>query len=210
MNSLIYQDIKEKILYVVMDDAHFLDEVAAIIATAFLSEPMVKALRISFKEMLSATKQICNNFAGQELSLIALNDKRQVVGGIISYDTRNEPPRINVSDKFIPLFTLLDELEKGENADFNEPVLCQFMIGINSAFSGRNIGRNLIRLNNQLAKINGFKAVKASVTGPVSQHIFAAQGYKIAKSIFYKNFSGKKDFNSINECESCQLVYKKI
>lgn len=209
MNPIIYRDVERGITYTALNSHHF-EKTARMIAMAFLNEPLTKALSIGFEEILSVTEKICDFTLRQNLSIVALDGAGLVVGAVISYNCESQFSLMDVSDKFIPLFALLEDIEKG--SVFDGPVLCQFMLGVNPAFGGRKIGSNLIRLNNRIASEKGFMTAKASATGPISQHIFLGQGYEIVKKIVYKNFSfrGKKKFQGVGECKSCVLVSKRL
>lgn len=192
------------------------NEVVDCINTTFCSsEPTSKAINLSKNEFkryveIFAKRSIGNN----ETTIIRV--KGEIAACIISERVLQSPDGLNeVSKKLDPVMAILGDLD---DLFFNESSLSHkdcfhiLMVGVLPKFKGLKLAEQIIIYQEAMAKFYGYKYIFAEATGPVSQYIFKKLGYTIAASIDYKTYCHNQlyPFNSIEDCDSCALVLKKL
>ena len=86
------------------------------------------------------------------------------------------------------------------------------MVGVHKDYQGLKLSEKLVEYQEKIAIKEKLKYIIAEATGPGSQHLFSKLGYEKLVSIDYKKFvfKGQHPFNKISECETCDLVVKKL
>ncbi|MEK6937825.1 MAG: hypothetical protein AABX04_02150 [Nanoarchaeota archaeon] len=188
-----------------------LENTAKVLSDSFLREPMVRALEITPAEMLPVALQACELAIEDELSLV-MKTKTEIIGCLISYDyAKSRSAAICASSKFDSLFDLLAKLNEGYRS-IGDPVLYQFMLGVEIRHKNSGIGSKLIQANIELGRRRGYGSAKAEATGPISQRILIESGYIVTNEIIYSSFSFNERllFSEIDsKCKLMQYAIRK-
>ena len=189
--------------------------VSAVIA----GEPTTKAVKgdqADFHYMMTVFAQVIVN---EGLSIVAKDQQsHQIVGCAICKDFLAFPKQgfEQISQALLSSFSIFEKLEGDYKKEYSiKPgELFQLLIlGVLEPFRLSNIGTQLVLEAERQAQKRHFKGITATLSSPISQHIFLNKlGYKEVSSILYQDFEyqGQKIFTSITECESCKLSIKKF
>lgn len=207
----------QKIKILKLNQQHF-SQAANCLASGFLREPMSQIQQISLKEMLEFCESVIGFAINNALSFVALDQEMNVIGVIINKDFVESPiaENIEINDKFIPIFDLLEKLDAQFQKNLSVEKGIYFhslMIAVDENTTIKNISTLLQNASFEEAIQLGFKFAVLEATGPISQHIAKNKfGYKIAIELKYKDykFNNKAIFKDIETNESCQLLLKEF
>ncbi len=217
-NEYIVPFVKNGIVYDLLR-AEDVKDASNCIAMAFsVGEPMSRTLTITLDEFLLFTAMFCEKAAADGLSFVAKNQQTgKLLGSLIVEDFLTNPPEgiDRISPKFEPIFALLEQLDdnyKKQHPVQENEILHIFMSGVYKEYLGQKISTTLKQAAHAMGKIKKYKGAIAEATGPFSQKINANLGYELVDAIKYTDFefNGKKTFAEITDCQSCQLLYKKL
>jgi len=195
-----------------------LPEVVDCISKTFSEkEPLSKALLLKSEELESFVSSVSSRSIKNGLTFIARNRQNQLVGCLLCEDFMAPPfdEANQFHPKLAPIWALLDELDnsfKSSNSFKQGQIIHFLMVGAYKEYSKFSIGLNLIKFAESSAKEKQFQGVIAEATGPVSQHIFKKIGYDTLMKIEYSRYTYLDNpiFSNIQDCSSCDLVYKNI
>ncbi len=193
---------------------------AKVVAEAFCSgEPMTVCQNISVQNFVHFVKLFGSKTEQEGLTIVAIDKTTsQIVGAVVTDDFGLEPPDglETISEKFVPVFTLLGELDDQykENKTINPgEYLHIFMVAVDNQYKNKHIAYNLVQtcLENGIKK--GYKIALAEVTGSISQDIFKnkccfVDRFKINYKIF--TYNGKQVFETIKGHIGTILVDKQV
>lgn len=207
----------EKISIEILLPKHVEGATACIADTFAEGEPMSQILGISKQEFTRFARLFIDKAAREGLSVVAINEEQKVVGAFIAEDYVTQPPLglDTISEKFIPVFVLLESLSKRYLA--SQPVAEGthyhiFMCGVYQQYANRHLGRKLEWFAEDVARERGYKVVVCEATGRISQFICANQlGFEYVDEINYQDFrlEGEAVFADIASVDSC-IVYQKL
>jgi len=189
------------------------------LATGFLREPMTQIQQISLEEMLQFCESVIDFVINNtKLTFVALDQEMNVIGVIINKDFVESPisENIEINEKFIPIFDLLEQLDSLFQKDKSIQKGVYFhslMIAVDEKTTSKNISTLLQNASFEEAIQLAFKFAVLEATGPISQHIAKNKfGYKLAFELKYKDFlfDNEAIFKWIDSNESCQLLVKEF
>ena len=202
-------------------DATTLEGAINCISRAFVeNEPMTRHLGITMDEFLHFAKATYPDFARQDLSFVARDQRTgEVVGVRVSEDYARPAPTPKIaglSPKFSPLFALLQSLTDQFEAERRvKPgqYAHLFMVAVRKSHTNRGIApmMNEIFLKHVIRK--GFTHAVTEPTGRISQHILINKfGFKPLHRVDYKDFifEGEHVFRGMQEHECAMLLEKKL
>ena len=161
-------------------------------------EPMANALGIRAFEYRSYAELVCRKAISDKLSVIAIDNlTKQVVGFLISEPLKDarEYSKMKVSSRFLPLLSLLENLDKHYCDAYPERVkdTCHFyMLGVHRLKRGLGLSNRLVDYGMELARKSLFKYGLCEATGKHSQRLLNELGFKEEACTLYENFFYKK------------------
>jgi ribosomal protein S18 acetylase RimI-like enzyme len=141
------------------------------------------------------------------LTIIARDEASgAMAGALLNEDAASPAPEgvDRLSDKFVPIFDLLDQLED-QVPDDDPPLpgeaLHLFMLGVDRAFARRGIGQQLVVASLAHGAELGYRVAVTEAMNRVSQHIFAKLGFLSRAEVSYADYryDGIAVFASIAE-----------
>lgn len=171
------------------------DEMASLLAEAFsCDDPPAVAMGISAEEFEACVRLFCPGAAAEGLTIIARSaGTGEMMGAFLAADfTAPSPPGIeHVSEKFLPTFTLLDQLD----ADYrrNKTIapgtyLHLLLLGVARPFTGRQVAQHLVAACEENGRRKGYRVAVTEASGSVSQRIFRKQGYADCFQVSYQEY----------------------
>lgn len=194
------------------------EEMASLLAEAFSrDDPPAVAMGISAGEFEACVRLFCPGAAAEGLTVIARSAATgEMAGAFLAADfTAPPPPGIeNVSEKFLPMFTLLDQLDADYQRDKTiEPgsYLHLLLLGVTRRFTGRKVAQNLVTACEEIGRRKGYRVAVTEASGSVSQHIFRKRGYAGRLQISYQEYryEGKPVYAAI-EGHSGMILMDKV
>ncbi|MBI1837108.1 MAG: hypothetical protein HYR91_07565 [Flavobacteriia bacterium] len=204
----------DEINYIIFGKEHFEATKKCLFDNFFGIEPMTKVLQISSEEIDLFLEVILGKAAHEGLSLVAINSKDEIVGCIISDDYFGEtaPGFELISDKFHPIFCLLEELGTKFRAS-KKPNLNAYFHLFMITTKQRGIAKELTNKAIDLARNKGFKYAILEATGPTSQHISENTfHFEEIDKIEYSNFkiANKLIFQAVSDAQDCKLYLRNL
>jgi ribosomal protein S18 acetylase RimI-like enzyme len=179
-------------------------------------EVMARSLEITPDDYRSYGELVCQKAVKDGLSLL-LRDAvgERICGFLIAEDFTSLPDyRLKkVSQKFLPLLCLLEELDD-QYCDLRNPkpneVLHLYMLGVDPSCSKKGLGRWLVQAALELGTQAAYSSAIAEATGVASQRICQSMGFEKVCGIGYRNFDfqGNHIFRGIESPSECILVEK--
>ena len=183
------------------------------------AEPLTIAQKITIEEHLEFCRVFVKKAMNEGLSVVAVDDEtNEVIGVRISEDLGTPVPEEadHLSEKFNPIFTLLDGLDERYKEEHNtQPgeVVHMFMIGVKKAYRNKSVAPNMNRCAFKIWKDLGYTKAVTEATGAISQHILLNKFHFTARyTVEYKDweFEGKKVFAGLDPHISCILMDKDL
>jgi ribosomal protein S18 acetylase RimI-like enzyme len=195
------------------------DEMALLLAEAFSKyEPMARVSGYSERELADFVKLFGPLATREQLTPIARDmASGRMMGAFLSEDFASSAPEgfDQLSDRFRPTLTMLarldDEYREGK-VIVPGRYLHLFMIGVDHAFTGRDVGQNLLACCLENAIRRGYVMAVTEATGTVSQSIFRKAGFTERLRVEYKEyvFEGRRVFEGIEEHVGTLLMDKTL
>lgn len=190
------------------------DAVAKLLATAFSkSEPPAVAMGLTEAELEQFVRLLCPNAAEEQLTIIAQDQRGQIVGVMLSDDFAlpPDPEPHAFSAKFLPIFSMLEGLDQQYRRDRTIApgrYLHLFMLAVDDRFAGQGIAQRMIDACLENGRRKGFRYAVTEATGVVSQHVFGKLGFKERFRTSYQDyrFEGRAVFRSIRVHEGTLLM----
>lgn len=181
----------------------------------FTHEPISKLLNLNENEIEIFMHEILPNILKENLSFISLNENNEINGCVLCEDfysriSTNEAFQFN--KKFLPLFTLLEELDAvyiSKNEIQKNDTFHLLMIATNE----KGLSVEMTNFALEYAKKNHFKNAILEATGPISQFIAHQKlNFQILKRVYYNDFTFDNThiFKGIEGTDCCILFEKKI
>jgi ribosomal protein S18 acetylase RimI-like enzyme len=199
-------------------DETTLDGAIRCISEVFVeNEPMTRHLRITLDEFLHFAHATYPEIAREGLSFVARDQQTgEIIGVRVSEDfAKPPPPEIEgLSDKFFPLFALLESLtQKFATQRSVKPGTYAhlFMVAVRGEYTNRGIApiMNEIFLRHVIEK--GFTHAVTEPTGRISQHVLIKKfGFNPLHRVNYDDFvfEGKRVFKGM-EGHDCAMILEK-
>lgn len=181
----------------------------------FTHEPISKLLNLNENEIEIFMHEILPDILNENLSLISFNDNNELNGCVLCEDFYNKIRNENnyvFNKKFLPLFSLLEELDQIyiTNNEINKnETFHLFMIATNE----KGLSVEMTNFALEYAKKNHFKNAILEATGPISQFIAHQKlNFQILKRVYYNDFTYDNThiFKGIEGTDCCILFEKKL
>ncbi|MFH7024524.1 MAG: GNAT family N-acetyltransferase [Heteroscytonema crispum UTEX LB 1556] len=185
------EDLQDEIF-----DLNSLYEMAFMVAEAFIySDPMAIVQGFYDEEFANYIKLLGSWAQREELTVIA-RDKHsdKVIGAIIAADFASVSPLNieNISDKFKPVFELLEELEtrykQGKDIRLGKYLHC-YMLAVSPQRRGQKVAQNLIQACLKNGTSKGYTTAVTEAANSISQQVFTKCGFVARDEILYKQFT---------------------
>jgi ribosomal protein S18 acetylase RimI-like enzyme len=184
------------------------EDVASLIGRAFAErDPLALAVGLSPDEIAVFVRSVIRSSLVRDLTLVAREvDSGSLAGVVLGEDAAGPPPDPDVplSPRFGPLAALFDELAAGQptwHPESSGRVVHIAMLAVDTVFSGRGIGQQLVETCLLNAAGRGFDQAITEATGTASQHIFRKLGFETVAEQVYADFrlDGATPFATIAE-----------
>ena len=185
-----------------------LPEMIRLLAEVFAREdPPPVAVGLSPAEFEAAVRLFSRSAGADGLTIIARDEvSGAMAGALLNEDAAKPAPEgmDRLSDKFVPIFDLLDQLEDrvpDEDPTVPGEVLHLFMLGVDRAFARRGIGQQLVMASLANGAELGYRVAVTEAMNRVSQHIFGKSGFLSRAEVSYADYrrDGIAVFASIAE-----------
>jgi GNAT superfamily N-acetyltransferase len=194
------------------------EEMVSLLAESFSGyDPPAVAMGVTAEEFESCVRPFGPGAAAEGLTVVARSAATgEMVGALLTTDFTAPPPAgiQQASEKFLPMFTLLDQLDARYQRDkIIEPgvYLHLLLLGVARPFTGRQVAQRLIAVCEENGRRKGYRMAVTEASGNVSQHIFRKQGYADRFQMSYQEYryEGMPVFASI-EGHSGVILMDKI
>lgn len=210
--------LPQKITLEILGPQHVDGATACIAGTFAAGEPMSQHLGITQDEFTQFARLFIEKTANEGLSVVAVDENQQVVGATIAEDYATEPPvgLETISEKFTPIFALLESLGKpyvasqGVTSGTHYHI---FMCGVYQKYANRRLAQKLNQFAQDVARERKFKTAVCEATGRISQFVCTNQlEFDYVDEINYQNFllSGEAVFANITSVDSCILYERHL
>lgn len=152
------------------------------------------------------------------LTVVARSSEEEQIVGVLLTDDLMAPPELdasNISDKFLPILTMLDALDETYRSGRSirpGQSLHLFMLGVDPHFAGRGIAQQLVAACLANGRQKGYTHAVTEATGVVSQHVFRKLGFTDRLRTAYQDYEygGRRVFASIRDHEATILMERTI
>lgn len=187
-----------------------IDACSALAARVFTTrEIVITSQNISYQDFYDFTRIFLEARYNQNLSVVAHVGDR-IVG--CTCVERLGSPAVAWSESVLrglkATFDFLDKVEAALPAHVTTSPSVAHVLLIASDLSGRGVAAGLLEHTHALSKTAGLTMSVAEVTGPISQHAFAKQGYERLRSFPYTDF--RAGDGVIADHGHCELVLKQL
>jgi ribosomal protein S18 acetylase RimI-like enzyme len=199
-------------------EAHNLESLVDCVQQCFPApngETMACELNVLPEDYYPFTRLVCEKAIEEKLSWLALDNSERVIGFCLSEPMSTAPlySDHSLSEKLFPLFALLEELDNRyliNTAETPEQMFHLYMLGVLPIFSGKGIGRELLKGSVNFGRELGYKVAIAEATGTGSQTLCRNLGFESKATVPYEDFifAGKHPFKGIKSPRSCVLMEK--
>lgn len=195
------------------------DEMASLLAEAFSrDDPPAVAMGISAEEFEACVRLFCPGAAAEGLTIIARSaGTGEMMGAFLAADFTAPPPAgiEHVSEKLLPMFTLLDQLDAAYQRDKSIELgiyLHLLLLGVPRSFKGRQVAQHLVAACEENGRRKGYRVAVTEASGSVSQHIFRKQGYVDRCQVLYREYryEGRPVFAAIAGHSGVILMDKRL
>lgn len=192
-----------------------LREMSAQLAEAFSRyEPQSVAVDLPYGEIEKIVRCFGPKVVREELTVIARAKSSGVLVGAMLTEDFATPPPLGIetaAPRFAPIGALLGGLDDkylSSRSIVPGEYLHLFMMGVSSAFGGRDIAQNLVTLCVENGRKRGYHTAVTEATGCVSQHVFRKLGFRDVLMERYRDFvfDGQRVFESIPVHEGTILM----
>ncbi|NQZ10992.1 MAG: hypothetical protein HRT35_27885 [Algicola sp.] len=195
-----------------------IEEACKIVGRSFTKEPMTESLGLSYEQVYSEFAKIVEELGPNGLSTVAIDSgSGDIIGCCLNKDFTMQPMSgdddhsdalevFDLVDKLDETLPSLKTLKPGE-------MFHVYILAVDSDYCKQDIGLNLVKQAEVVARSGHFKQMIAEVTGAISQHIFIDNcGHQEVGRINYSDFEyhGSKVFETIDSAEACLLVRKDL
>ena len=182
-------------------------EVAQLVANAFLKgEPLTSYLKIPDEDMFSLFLTYTEQIFDDGLCLVCHDHTARIVGVTLCRDLKTEVDYSSVSQRFLPIFALLDKLV---NKAFPPPKIATlkrgqgleiFATAVEPTQAGKGIGRWLIKTASAFFAAQGYAFSISESTSPITQSLRKQCGFEALATVEYDKFEyeGEKPFAGID------------
>ena len=198
-------------------DAEDVPATVALLADVFSKhDPPAVALALSAADVEAIVGILAEKALAEDLTVIAMSDKGELVGAMLSEDFGTSPPDLSVAPAaFGALGAVLEEMEdeyRKTNTPSPESDLHMFMLGVSDDYGGRGIAQALVRFCVEHAASRGYRSAFAETTGLTSQHIFRKAGFEERYKVSYDDFmhEGRRVFASIADQGGALLMVRSL
>ena len=208
---------KDGIRYELLDEENMEGAVQCVSEVFIENEPLAHHMKITLDEFITFARGYYPMIVEQGLSLVARDiASGEVIGIRVSEDhVLENPPEIeNLSPKFLPIFTLLGQLEERfykERQIRRGEYVHMFMVAVKPGFTCRGIAPTMNRLFiNHVIEL-GYTHAVTEPTGAISQHILRDKlGFKVLDQVDYEDFEfeGERVFAGIED-NTCAMLMEK-
>lgn len=195
------------------------EEMTCLLAEAFSQyDPPAVAMGVTAEEFAPMVRLYGPGAAAEGLTVVARSAATgEMVGAVLATDFTAPPPAgiEQGSEKFLPVFTLIDQLDTQYQQDKTiEPGtdLHILLLGVARYFTGRRVAQYLIAACEENARRKGYRRAVTEASGSVSQHIFRKLGYTDRSQISYQEYryQGAPVFASIEGHSGMILMDKAL
>jgi len=183
-----------------------------------VAEPPAVAMGLTQADLKQFVGLFCPKAATDGLTVVARAREAHQVVGVLLTDDFGVSPELDlneVSDKFLPILTMLDGLDeqyrKGGSI-LPGQYLHLFMLGVDAHFAGRGIAHDLVAACLSNGRQKGYTHAITEATGCVSQHVFRKLGFTDRVWASYEDYryDGRAVFASIRDHEATILMDRTI
>jgi hypothetical protein len=198
--------------------AQHVEEACKVVGRSFTHEPMTESLGLNYQQVYSEFAKIVQELGPNGMSTVAINSANgEIAGCCLNKDFTMEPMSDDADHSdALAVFDLVEALDETapELKDLKPGEMFHvYILAVNSDYAKLDIGLNLVKQAEVLARSGHFKQMIAEVTGPISQHIFIDScDHKEIGRVNYGDFiyQGSKVFENIDSAEACLLVRKDL
>ncbi|OQW90572.1 MAG: hypothetical protein BWK79_19520 [Beggiatoa sp. IS2] len=194
---------REKIQFSILQRQD-IDGVCSCLAKAFSQrEPLAKHMQITVEDFYVLARYLCDKAERQQLSLVAKDTlTNQIVGcHIIESDTSTESEDITkrLSNKFLPIFALLEEVVKPllTIQSSHKRVAHLFAVAVDEDYQNLGIAKKLLTLELNLLQQRGYEWCEGEFTNPYSLKAIQSvlvSAMMYSNEIAYKTFRYRDTF----------------
>ncbi|HEX6863326.1 MAG TPA: GNAT family N-acetyltransferase [Thermoanaerobaculia bacterium] len=195
------------------------EEMTSLLAEAFSQyDPPAAAMGVTAGEFAPMVRPYGPGTAAEGLTVVARSAATgEMVGAVLATDFTAPPPAGGEqgSEKFLPVFTLIDQLDAQYQQDKAiEPGtdLHILLLGVARSFTGRQVAQRLVAACEENARRKGYRRAVTEASGSVSQHVFRKLGYAERSQISYQEYryEGAPVFASIEGHSGMILMDKAL
>ena len=197
-----------------------LGEMADLLASVFSRfDPPAIAAGLSFDDVRELVRHYGQRVPDDALTVIARSQPSgKLIGAMLTDDFADPPPKHLeglLAGNFKSIGAILEKLD-GQYRKIRQvhpgTILHLFMLGVDPAFGGKGIARNLVQVTLENGRQKGYQRAVTEATGRVSQHIFRSHGFEELFRVPYQEFifDGERPFSVIVDHEAIVLLERAL